>query len=180
MAFSGIACQAEIDPSSRSCPHWGEAITDFFRTCMVQPIDGKYQIIGRLGRGGMGEVYKVRHTRRGLICVIKTMRAHLIEDASLRERFLREAKLATRIQHQNVAMLHDFSELPDCSFHMVWEHIEGTNLAAMIRCEGTLNAEIVVIWANVDPRQRPGSAVEMIFRDAQGRANVVEDHSIVQ
>ena len=111
---------------------------------MVELIDGKYRIIERLGRGGMGEVYKVLHTRLGAIRVIKTMRPHLMEDQSLHERFLREAKLATRIQHQNVAVLHDFSQLADNSLYMVWEYIEGTNLAAMVRREGRLKPRVAI------------------------------------
>ncbi len=144
MAFTCIACKREIDPAGRSCPHCGEPITDFLRTYMVELIDGKYRIIERLGRGGMGEVYKVLHTRLGAIRVIKTMRPHLMEDASLHERFLREAKLATRIQHQNVAVLHDFSQLADNSLYMVWEYIEGTNLAAMVRREGRLKPRVAI------------------------------------
>jgi serine/threonine-protein kinase len=144
MAFTCIACKREIDPAGRNCPHCGEPITDFLRTYMVELIDGKYRIIERLGRGGMGEVYKVLHTRLGAIRVIKTMRPHLMEDASLHERFLREAKLATRIQHQNVAILHDFSQLPDNSLYMVWEFIEGTNLATMVRREGRLKPRVAI------------------------------------
>ncbi len=144
MAFTCIACKREIDPSGKNCPHCGEPITDFLRTYMVELIDGKYRIIERLGRGGMGEVYKVLHTRLGAIRVIKTMRPHLMEDQSLHERFLREAKLATRIQHQNVAVLHDFSQLADNSLYMVWEYIEGTNLAAMVRREGRLKPRVAI------------------------------------
>ena len=144
MAFTCIACKREIDPSGRNCPHCGEPITDFLRTYMVELIDGKYRIIERLGRGGMGEVYKVLHTRLGAIRVIKTMRPHLMEDQSLHERFLREAKLATRIQHQNVAVLHDFSQLADNSLYMVWEYIEGTNLATMVRREGRLKPRVAI------------------------------------
>ena len=144
MAFTCIACKREIDPAGRNCPHCGEPITDFLRTYMVELIDGKYRIIERLGRGGMGEVYKVLHTRLGAIRVIKTMRPHLMEDQSLHERFLREAKLATRIQHPNVAILHDFSQLPDNSLYMVWEYIEGTNLAAMVRREGMLKPRVAI------------------------------------
>jgi serine/threonine-protein kinase len=111
---------------------------------MVQPIDGKYQIIERLGRGGMGEVYKALHTHLGVIRVIKTMRARLIDDPLLHQRFVREAKLATRIQHENVAMLHDFSALPDGSFYMVWEYIQGTNLAIIVRREGKLAPRVAI------------------------------------
>src|SRR5215212_6103850 len=124
MSFFCIHCRSEIDPKFKACPHCGEAITDFLRKHLDTPIDGKYQILARLGVGGMGEVYKALHIHLNAIRVIKLMRANIAADRDSHERFLREARLATRIQHPNVAALFDFSALPDGSFYMVWEYIE--------------------------------------------------------
>ena len=137
MSFICIACRAEIDPDYKACPHCGEAITAFMRRYAGEPIDGKYQIISRLGVGGMGEVYKVLHIHLNSVRVIKLMRPS-ITDEEATARFLREARLATRINHPNVATLFDFATLPDGSNYMVWEYIEGTNLARLIRARGAL------------------------------------------
>lgn len=144
MAFNCISCKSEIDPESKACPRCGDQVTDFLRTYQQQLLDGKYQLMERLGRGGMGEVYKVMHTHLHTIRVVKVMRPQLTGDQSLHERFVREAKLATRIQHQNVATLHDFSSLPDGSYYMIWEFIDGLNLAAMIRRDGRLGIRTVI------------------------------------
>ena len=101
-------------------------------------LDGRYQITERLGAGGMGEVFKAVHTFLGSPRVIKIVHPHISTNADARERFLREARAATKIQHGNVATLHDFASLPDGAHYMVWEFIDGVNLAERLRQRGTL------------------------------------------
>jgi tRNA A-37 threonylcarbamoyl transferase component Bud32 len=125
-------CGAEVAPPLSACRSCGALITDFLRRHYGDPLDGKYQILAVLGIGGMGEVYKALHVHLHAIRVIKLMRATIAGDRESHERFLREARLATRIQHPNVAALFDFSALPDGSFYMVWEYIEGTDLRKFV------------------------------------------------
>lgn len=139
MPFFCIHCKSEIDPKYKACPYCGEAITDFLRRYLETPLDGKYKILARLGVGGMGEVYKVLHTHLNSIRVIKLMRANIAADPGAHERFLREARMATKIQHPNVAALYDFSTLDD-GMYMVWEYIEGINLHELIDQRGPLSA----------------------------------------
>src|SRR5437773_2763786 len=138
MAFRCVRCHAEIERTFKACPHCGEPVTDFLHRYADEPVDGKYRIIERLGAGGMGEVYKVEHAFLRATRVIKVIKPQISEDADAHERFLREAQLATKIQHPNVATLHDFSALPDGSHYMVWEYIDGENLAERLRSRGTL------------------------------------------
>jgi serine/threonine-protein kinase len=139
MAFFCIHCRSEIDPKFKACPFCGEPITDFLRRHLETPIDGKYQILARLGVGGMGEVYKVLHIHLNAIRVIKLMRANIAGNQEAHDRFVREARLATRIYHPNVAALFDFSTLDDGSLYMVWEYIEGINLHELIAERGPLS-----------------------------------------
>jgi serine/threonine protein kinase len=139
MAFFCIRCKAEIDPHYKACPFCGEPITDFLRDHLLTPIDGKYQILEPLGVGGMGEVFKVLHVHLNAIRVIKLMRSKIAGDPGAHERFLREARLATKIHHPNVATLYDFSTLPDGSRYMVWEYIDGINLHQLINAHGPLS-----------------------------------------
>jgi serine/threonine protein kinase len=139
MPFFCIHCRSEIDSKFKACPYCGEPITDFLRKHLEQPLDGKYQILSRLGIGGMGEVYKVLHLHLNSIRVIKLMRTSIAGEPGADDRFLREARLATRINHPNVAALYDFSTLEDGSRYMVWEYIEGTNLHELIETHGPLS-----------------------------------------
>jgi eukaryotic-like serine/threonine-protein kinase len=144
MAFHCVRCKAEIDKDYKACPHCGEPVTDFLRRYANEPVDGKYELLERLGAGGMGEVYKVNHTYLGATRVIKVIRPQISESKDAHDRFLREARTATKIQHPNVATLHDFSALPDGSHYMVWEYIEGENLAQRIRSRGVLQPRYAV------------------------------------
>jgi len=163
MPFHCIHCRSEIDPTYKACPYCGEAITDFLRKHLEAPIDGKYQLIARLGVGGMGEVYKVLHIHLNAIRVVKLMRSAIATDKNAHDRFLREARLATRIQHPNVATLFDFAMLDEGARYMVWEYIEGTNLHELIESRGPLS-----------PRYAAKLAVQALHGlDAIHRAGIV-------
>lgn len=163
MAFHCVRCHAEIEKSFKACPNCGEPVTDFLRRYTEEPVDGKYEILERLGAGGMGEVYKVRHKYLGSLRVIKVIRAQISDSREAHDRFLREARVATRVQHPNVATLHDFSALPDGSMYMVWEFIDGENVAQRQRAHGTL-----------PPREAVRITIEALYGlDAIHRAGIV-------
>jgi serine/threonine-protein kinase len=134
-----LRCDAALEPDYKACPKCGEPITDFIRRYTDTPVDGKYKLLQRLGTGGMGEVYKVHHTWLGSDRVIKVIRSQISGSGDAHDRFLREARVATKVQHPNVATLHDFSALPDGAHYMVWEFIDGENLAQVLRHRGTLS-----------------------------------------
>jgi eukaryotic-like serine/threonine-protein kinase len=133
-----LRCQSSVAESLEECPSCGEKITGFQRTYSSKLIDGKYQILQRLGLGGMGEIFKVRHIHLNEERVIKIMRANIASDDQALQRFLAEARLATTVKHRNLAMLYDFSTLDDGSYYMVWEYIEGTNIQRWIHDNGPM------------------------------------------
>lgn len=116
-------------------------------------LDNRYQILERLGAGGMGEVFKATHLHLGATRVIKVIHSQISGNAEASERFIREARTSTKVHHQNVATMHDFSTLADGSHYMVWEYIDGENLAQRLRARGTL-----------PPRQ----AIHLIVQALQG------------
>jgi serine/threonine protein kinase len=107
-------------------------------------LDGKYEIVHRLGSGGMGEVYLVRHLHLQELRVVKILRQDLAGDPSAQKRFMREARLATQVKHPNVAILYDFASLPDGSFYMVWEHIQGQDVGDRIRRVGPFSVPVAI------------------------------------
>jgi len=71
---------------------------------------GPYEIIGAVGAGGMGEVYRARDTRLGRIVAIKILSHHLASRAELRERFEREARTIASLNHPHICTLYDIGQ----------------------------------------------------------------------
>jgi len=110
-------------------------------------IDGKYEVIMTLGSGGMGELYKVRHLHLNDFRAVKVLRADQVSDETQKRRFLREAKVAASIKHDNLASLYDFSSIADGSFYMVEEYIDGITIAQHMRRGGRFSVRDVVAVA---------------------------------
>jgi serine/threonine-protein kinase len=139
-----LRCKQQIAAESDQCPHCGERVTLFQRTYASRLIDGKYQILDRLGVGGMGEIFKVRHIHLNELRVIKIMRPNVAADDQGMQRFLQEARTSTMIKHKNLAMLYDFAQLEDGSYYMVWEFIDGTNIQKWIAQNGPVPPRLAV------------------------------------
>ena len=89
---------------------------------------GPYEIVGALGAGGMGEVYRARDTRLGREVAVKVLPAHMSADASGKARFEREAKTISGLNHPNICVLHDVGS-HDGMDYLVMELVEGETLA---------------------------------------------------
>lgn len=139
-----LRCKQPIDPSLEQCPACGERVTVFQRTYSSKLLDGKYQILDRLGIGGMGEIFKVRHIHLNELRVIKIMRPNVAADDQGMQRFLQEARTSTMIKHKNLAMLYDFAQLDDGSYYMVWEFIDGTNIQKWIGANGPMPSRLAI------------------------------------
>src|SRR4051794_14717912 len=101
-----------------------------------QVVLDRYVIEGLIGQGGMGAVYRARHSKLGIPVAIKTITGEASED--LIARFGREAQLLARVRHQNVVSILDVGDLPDGSPCMVMEFLEGEALDARIERRGAL------------------------------------------
>ena len=89
---------------------------------------GPYEILAPLGAGGMGEVYKAKDTRLERTVAIKVLPSHLSDNAQVKERFEREARAVSSLNHPHICTLHDIGSENGIDF-MVMEHIEGDTLA---------------------------------------------------
>ncbi len=105
---------------------------------------GRYEISEVLGRGGMGVVYRAFDRELEEEVAIKTIRPEaVVADASLRERFKQEIRLARKISHKNVVRTHDLGEV-DGTYYVTMEYVDGKNLKELIHQRGTLPASVTL------------------------------------
>jgi serine/threonine protein kinase len=102
----------------------------------LQKLEGKYEILEKLREGGMGALYKVRHRLLDEIRVIKLMRQQLGDDAEAKARFEREARLAIKLRHPNIAQIYDFTIDDDGTALIVMEFIDGLTLQEVLVFHG--------------------------------------------
>ena len=125
-----IRCKSEIDRNFKACPHCGEPVTDFLRRYADEPVDGKYQIVERLGTGGMGEVYKATHTFLGSTRVIKVIRPQISDSQDAHDRFLR-----VRILLAKVDAFRDTSKFTFLGSALNRPRVRRRLVASMARCD---------------------------------------------
>jgi serine/threonine protein kinase/Tol biopolymer transport system component len=89
---------------------------------------GPYEIVSRLGAGGMGEVFKAHDTRLGRTVAIKVLPAEFTEDHSARLRFEREARAISQLNHPNICTIHDVGA-ENGTVYLVMELLDGETLA---------------------------------------------------
>jgi serine/threonine protein kinase len=130
-----------------------------------QLLGNRYEIIAKLGSGGMAHVYRARCTVLNRIVTVKVMRKELAEDKDFVHRFQIEAQAVALLSHPNIVSIYDVGEengLP----YLVMEYVEGDNLKEIIRQKGALSpAETVNIGIQVCAALDHAHSKGIIHRD---------------
>ena len=93
---------------------------------------GNYEIVGLLGAGGMGEVYRARDAKLKRDVAIKALTEAVSSDPDRVLRFQREAEVLASLNHPNIAAIHDLAEFGNARF-LVLEFVEGESLAERLK-----------------------------------------------
>lgn len=107
-------------------------------------LDGKYRVDRILGAGGMGVVVAATHVQLNTKVALKFLLAEVLNEPTVVERFVREARAAVQIQSEHVARVTDVSTLPSGSPYMVMEFLEGQDLAQYMAQQGALPVQQTV------------------------------------
>ena len=152
------ACRRDVPESSRYCLECGARMdSSQAPTRTVAPADrlpssdaldgaqfipgtmlaGRYRIVGLLGRGGMGEVYRAEDLKLGQAVALKFLPKEVMHRADRLARFHQEVRLARQVSHPNVCRVHDIGETGGQHF-LSMEYIDGEDLASLLRRIGRL------------------------------------------
>lgn len=144
---------------------------------------GKYELLERLGQGGMGEVWKARDTQLRRFVAIKFLHANLQSNADFVAHFMREAQFVASLHHPNIIQIHDF-QLTDsrgtgAAAYMVMDYVEGGTLGDYIRATSRKghfpsNADIVYLFTAISLALDYAHQKGMVHRDIKP-ANILLD-----
>jgi serine/threonine-protein kinase len=143
---------------------------------------GRYQIVERLGRGGVGEVYRATDPRLERTVALKVLREDALRDDAARRRFRLEARALSRLLHSNIATLFDFDSDHGVDF-LVMEYVPGDTLAALVSAGALPEARARAIGLEVAEALQAAHEQGVIHRDLKpgnviitprGRAKVLD------
>src|SRR3712207_3826137 len=126
-----------------------------------------YRIESRIGRGGMGVVYRAQHLNLERRAALKVIAPDLAESSGFRERFAREARIAAALAHPNIVTVYDAGEV-EGTLYLAMQYVEGSDLAAMLESEGRLRP-----YRAIDVCRQVGGALDaahahgLIHRDVK-------------
>jgi tetratricopeptide (TPR) repeat protein len=101
-------------------------------------LESRYEMLGEIGRGGMGVVLKARDTRLGRVVALKRMPENLKSNPTAVQLFLREARAAAALSHPNIVTLFDADQEADGSYYLTMELLEGFALDSVLQKRGKL------------------------------------------
>ena len=104
----------------------------------IRIISHRYELVDRVGQGGMGAVYRVRHTSLDRMFAMKVLRRELARDEELSGRFILEAKATASVRHPHVVEITDFGSMPTGVPYFVMELLVGQSLADVIKAGGPI------------------------------------------
>jgi serine/threonine-protein kinase len=140
----------------------------------------RFEILRILGKGGMGTVYLARDPRLGRQVALKVLNAENLGNAETRARFLREARSAASIRHQNVGTIHEVGETADGRPFLVMEYCEGETLIQRIRRQPLTAGDFVSIAMQIAAGVAAAHANGVIHRDLKSANIIIEPNGLVK
>jgi len=131
-------CHSTYPNDFAVCPKDKAALTPLHELRPGAVIRDKYEIMERVGVGGMATVYRAKHLTFNEIKAIKVVSSKLMDDEAFLKRFKAEAIITRKLQHPNAVQLDDFDTTPDGRPFIVMEYVQGRNLRSWIHDLGTL------------------------------------------
>lgn len=137
-----VECNRQFTGLYTACPHDGALLRPIIQDPLIGTVlAGNYEILEVLGQGGMGVVYRGKHSLMERVVAIKMLLSQLISDTNSVKRFQQESKAAARLKHPHIIDVYDFGISPAGQPYIVMEFLEGTPLSDLIKKEGQIGVE---------------------------------------
>jgi len=140
---------------------------------------GPYEILGLLGAGGMGVVYKARDTRLDRTVAIKTLPGDKLSDEVRKARFVQEAKAASALNHPNIVSIYDIASNDGIDF-LVMEFVAGKTLDQLIPKKGLKLEEVLRLAVQAADALATAHAAGIVHRDLKPGNLMVSDSGQVK
>lgn len=135
----------------------------------------RYRIVGPLGAGGMGVVYRARDEKLGRQVALKTLPKDRVGDARARARLLREARSAAALEHPGIAQVYDVGETDDGGAFLVMELVRGHSLRELIKSDAIEREEVLEVVEQVAAALDHAHGQGVIHRDIKPDNVMVRD-----
>src|SRR5437660_6145615 len=199
-------CQKQINEDAPSCPSCGLSFDDVTRQLDSRESPAKdsgrkvatsapsfasiddsrfvpgailaerYRIVGLLGRGGMGEVYRAEDLKLGQPVALKFLPEHLLTDGAALARFHREVRVARQVTHRNVCRVYDIGEVEGRHF-LSMEFIKGEELSSLLHRIGRLPSDKAIqIARQICAGLAAAHDVGVLHRDLKPSNVMIDEH----
>ncbi len=125
---------------------------------------GHYQVLSRLGEGGMGVVYKARDTHLDRFVAVKVLPPEKVADPDRKRRFVQEAKAASALNHPHIVHIYDIDQSDGTDF-IAMEYVEGKTLDARIGHHGMRLAEALTYAVQIADALAKAHSAGIVHRD---------------
>src|ERR1044071_9809497 len=146
---------------------------------MVAQIISHYRIVGKLGEGGMGVVYVAEDIHLGRRVALKTAKCKP-DDYAFLNRFLREARAASKLSHQHIATIYDYGKTEDGQPYIVMEWVAGKTLSELVGTDLLTISETLKIIKQVAEALSEAHRHGIVHRDIKPSNIAITERGVVK
>ncbi len=132
-------CRTSYPDLFTHCPNDQNTLRVLSELMQGAVVRNKYEILSKVGSGGMATVYRARHLAFGEVRALKVVASHLLNDEVFLKRFRNEAVVMRKLQHPNAVRVEDLDATDDGRPFMIMEYVEGRDLRKFIQKEGPVS-----------------------------------------
>jgi len=174
-------CGTQLTPPDKASPSITKTLeTPLTRLAIGSIFAERYEILEKLGKGGMGEVYKVKDEKLDEEMALKVLKPEIAADKDIIERFKNELKLARKIAHKHVCKMYDLNEEEDTPY-ITMEYVKGEDLKSFIKGKGRLiQEEAINIAKQVCEGLAGAHELGVIHRDLKPQNIMIDENGIAK